>query len=186
VVVIHPEGGWKVLTVEAFERLAQNGGQVPFGQGLKFELAACLVIELHRSNHPERTIAYRFEERPSGLVFAFVTDHENQDGLPARFASHLRGADLLVMDAQYTRERYDQLTAGWGHGTPDHSARVAQAVGAKALGLTHHDPASSDELVDDIVATARALLTERGIQIPVFGCRDYLTVEVGRVAEAGA
>jgi len=186
VLVIHPEGGWKVLTVEAFERLAQNGAQVPFGQGLTFELAACLVIALHRSNHPERTISYRFEERPSGLVFAFVTDHENQDGLPARFATHLQGADLLVMDAQYTRERYDQLTAGWGHGTPDHSARVAHAVGAKALGLTHHDPASSDELVDEIVATARALLTAQGIEVPVFGCRDYLTVEVGRVADAVA
>ena len=78
VLVVHPEGGWKVLTVEAFERLAQNGAQVPFGQGLKFELAACLVIALHRSNHPERTISYRFEERPSGVVFAFVTDHENR------------------------------------------------------------------------------------------------------------
>jgi phosphoribosyl 1,2-cyclic phosphodiesterase len=186
VLVIHPEGGWKVLTVEAFERVAQNGAQVPFGQGLKFELAACLVIGLHRSNHPERTISYRFEERPSGLVFAFVTDHENQDGLPARFATHLQGADLLVMDAQYTREKYDQITAGWGHGTPDHSARVAHAVGAKALGLTHHDPASSDELVDEIVATARAILTEQGIQVPVFGCRDYLTVEVGSVASAVA
>jgi len=63
---------------------------------------------------------------------------------------------------------------------------VAQAVGAKALGLTHHDPASSDELVDDVVAAARALLTAQGIEVPVFGCRDNLTVEVGRVADAVA
>ena len=44
VLVIHPEGGWKVLTVEAFERLAQNGAQVPFGQGLKFELGSSPLI----------------------------------------------------------------------------------------------------------------------------------------------
>jgi phosphoribosyl 1,2-cyclic phosphodiesterase len=180
--VIHPEGGWKVLTIDAFERLAQDGAQIPFWQGMKFDLAACLVVRMHRSNHPERTISYRFEERPSGLVFVFVTDHENQDGLPTRFAAHLQGADLLVMDTQYTREKYDQLTAGWGHGTPDHTARVAKAVGAKALGLTHHDPASSDALVDEIVETAKGILADHGVQIPVFGCRDYLTVEIGNVA----
>jgi ribonuclease BN (tRNA processing enzyme) len=184
--VIHPEGGQKLLTIEAFERLVQNGAQVPFGQGLKFDLATCLVVRMHRSNHPERTISYRFEERPSGLVFVFVTDHENQDGLPIRFAAHLKEADLLVMDTQYTREKYDQMTAGWGHGTPDHTARVAKTVGAKALGLTHHDPTSSDALVDTIVETARQVLLSHGLPIPVFGCQDYLTVEVENVARAPA
>jgi len=180
--VVHPEGGWKMLTIEAFERLAKDGSQMPFVQGMKFDLSECLVVWLHRSNHPERTISYRFEERPTGLVFAFVTDHENQDGIPMRFAAHLKEADLLVMDTQYTREKYDQRTAGWGHGTPDHSARVAQAVRAKALGLTHHDPTSSDALVDEIVETARNILTQQGIKIPVFGCRDYQTVEISHVA----
>jgi hypothetical protein len=28
VLVVHPEGGWKVLTVEAFERVAQNGTRI--------------------------------------------------------------------------------------------------------------------------------------------------------------
>lgn len=156
--VIHPEGGWRMLTTEAFERLVKDGSQIPFLQGMKFDLSACLVVNMHRSNHPERTISYRFEERPTGLVFVFVTDHENQDGIPTRFSAHLKDAGLLVMDAQYTREKYDQITAGWGHGTPNHTARVAKAVGAKALGLTHHDPASSDALVDEIVQTARNIL----------------------------
>lgn len=86
------------------------------------------------------------------------------------------------MDTQYTRQKYEEMTAGWGHGTPDHSARVAKVVGAKALGLTHHDPASSDVLVDEIVETARAILAADGIIIPVFGCRDYMAVDVNDVA----
>jgi phosphoribosyl 1,2-cyclic phosphodiesterase len=185
VLVIHPEGGKQLLTLEAFERLTSEGEQVPFEPRLKFALAECLVIRMHRSNHPERTISYRFEERPSKLSFAFATDHENQDGLPTRFISHLRDADLLVMDSQYTRETYEQRTAGWGHGTPDHCARVAKAAGVKALGLTHHDPASSDAQVEAIVETARTLLHEQGVSTPVFGCWDYLTVEIGKV-EASA
>jgi ribonuclease BN (tRNA processing enzyme) len=179
VLVIHPNGGRKILTVEAFERIIGNGGQMPFAQGMKFDLSECLVVIMHRSNHPERTISYRIEERPSGVVFAFVTDHENQDGIPTRLSAHLRSADLLVMDTQYTRKKYEEMTAGWGHATPDYTARVAKVVGAKALGLTHHDPASSDVLVDEIVETARTTLAADGIAIPVFGCRDYTVVEVG-------
>ena len=181
VLVIHPEGGQSLLTVESLERLAADGAPVPFPKGAHFKLAECLVIAMHRSNHPERTISYRFEERPSGQVFVFVTDHENQDGIPIRLATHLQSADLLVMDTQYTRKKYEELTAGWGHATPDYSARVAKRVGAKALGLTHHDPASSDVQVDEIVETARTTLAADGRTIPVFGCRDYMVVDIGNV-----
>jgi hypothetical protein len=62
---------------------------------------------------------------------------------------------------------------------------VAKAAGVKALGLTHHDPASSDAQVEAIVETARKLLHEQGVSTPVFGCRDYLTVEIGK-GEASA
>ncbi|MGE4096381.1 MAG: MBL fold metallo-hydrolase, partial [Candidatus Binatia bacterium] len=166
ILVIHPEGGQNLLTLEAFERLVNNGSQIPFNHETKFDLAECLVIAMHRNNHPERTISYRFEERPSGKVFVFVTDHENQDGIPARFSTHLRNADLLVMDTQYTRKKYEEMTAGWGHATPDYSARVAKIAAVKALGLTHHDPASTDGQIDDIVETARTTLAADGITIP--------------------
>ncbi len=62
--------------------------------------------------------------------------------------------------------------------------RVAKVVGAKALGLTHHDPASSDALVDEIVETARGILAADGTTIPVFGCRDYMVVEIENLAGA--
>jgi phosphoribosyl 1,2-cyclic phosphodiesterase len=182
--VIHAEGGQNLLTVESLERLAAEGTPVSFPNGTHFKLAECLVITMHRSHHPERTISYRFEERPSGQTFAFLTDHENQDGIPTRLATHLQKADLLVMDTQYTREKYEEMTAGWGHATPDYSARVAKRVGPKALGLTHHDPASSDVQVDEIVEIARTTLAGDGVTIPVFGCRDYMAVDIGDVPGA--
>ena len=89
--LIHPQGGQQLLTVDALERLTTDGGQMPFAHRLKFALADCLVVTMQWSNHPDRSIAYRLEERPSGLVFVFVTDHENQDAVPARLATHLRG-----------------------------------------------------------------------------------------------
>lgn len=184
VLLVHPEGKVRSMDLDAFERLVGSGRQVPFGEGKTFELAECLVVRLHRSNHPEQTISYRFEERRTGQVFVFATDHENQDGIPISFRAHTRGADLLVMDCQYQRDKYERVTAGWGHGTPDYVARVAQEAGAKALGLTHHDPPSTDEVIDQIVATASKHLTDAGVSIPVFGCRDYLVVDVGAVEDA--
>lgn len=178
VIVVHPEGGTKQFSLDEFERLTEKEGrQLPFSKTQKFSVKECLVIRMYRSNHPEQTISYRFEEGPTGgKVFVFVTDHENQDGVPVDFKAHLQGADLLVMDCQYSREKYEKQTAGWGHATPDYVANVARESKAKVLGLTHHDPSSNDAMIDSIVATAQNVLAEEGIT--VFGCADYQMVTV--------
>lgn len=176
ILLVHPQGGKKKLSIDEFERLEAKGRQMPFKSGQRFDLDECLVVRMHRSNHPEQTISYRFEERPTGRVFAFVTDHENQDGIPTSFRTHLMGTHLLVMDCQYTEQKYRQMTAGWGHGTPQYVTRIARETQAARLGLTHHDPPSSDEMIDGIVQTAANLL--EGANIDVFGCRDYQVVDV--------
>ena len=182
VLVVHPRGGILALATDAFERSTGSRAQVTFSRGHKFDLSECLVISMYRSNHPEQTISYRFEERPTGQVFVFITDHENEAAIPMRLRRHLRDADLLVMDCQYTRERYDAATAGYGHATPDYVAEVARQVGARRLGLTHHDPAATDDQVEALVRTAASAL--EGVE--VFGCRDYQEVDVGLPVPAGA
>jgi ribonuclease BN (tRNA processing enzyme) len=192
VILIHPEGGLKIFNLEQFENIKNDGKMFPIGKG-KYPLQECMVIRMHRSNHPERTISYRFEEGPTGKVFTFLTDHENQDGIPQSLRAHLSRADLLVMDSQYPRDKYDRSTAGFGHATPDYCVRVALAAGAKRLGLTHHDPSSTDQVVEAILAEARKAhgeLTQeaKGDAKPspkpslkagdIFVCTDYSTVEV--------
>lgn len=181
--VIHPEGGVHRLALDDFERLMNAGRQLPFSRERKFPADECMVVRLYRSNHPECTISYRFEEPRTGKVFVLLTDHENQAGIPTRLQAHLRFADLLAIDCQYTDMKYHTQTAGWGHGTPSYVAELARANDVRALGLTHHDPPSTDDMIDKIVATARQHLQKAGSGIPVFGCRDYLTVEVGSVPE---
>ncbi len=191
VVLIHPEGGVNQMTVEQFEQFENDGKLLPIGKG-RYPRDECLLIRMLHSNHPERTISYRFEEGPTGKVFAFCTDHENQDGLPNDLKSHLSGADLLVMDSQYRREKYEQVTAGFGHGTPDYCVRVALDVGAKSLGLTHHDPPSTDKDVEAVLAEAKNAFTAKlnlakekaskfkpslGLD-KIFVCRDYQKVTV--------
>ncbi|MFA6146179.1 MAG: MBL fold metallo-hydrolase [Patescibacteria group bacterium] len=181
VMIIHPKSGLKVMNLDQFERLTNSNRQIPF-DGKSYGVEECLVIKMYRSNHPERTISYRFEERPTNKVFCFLTDHENTDALPQALKRHLHNADLLIQDSQYSRKMYD-MTAGWGHGTPDYCAKIAVEVGAKKLGLTHHDPNSSDEDIDKIVMEAekakeKAQPKHIAYFMQIFACRDYQETEI--------
>lgn len=189
VILIHPEGGIKQMAVDQFESF--EGKPLPIGKdGRKYAKSECLVIRMMKSFHPEKTISYRFEEGPTGKAFVILTDHENQDGVPTGMRAFLKGADLLAMDSQYPRAKYEKQTAGFGHGTPDYCVRVALEVGAKMLGLTHHDPASTDEEVKKILEEAKFALSQMVFAIKqkdqkaiisldedkIFACQDYQTV----------
>ena len=177
-IVIHPKGGFRTITTDELDHIEMNNpSQILMRQEL-CELQGCIVVRMQRTNHPQKTISYRFEEKPTGKVMVFLTDHENIDGTPQRLRRHLADADLLVMDSQYSRETYDQGTVGFGHGTPDYCIRVAHEVGARKVGLTHHDLFSSDETVDHILQTACRIAREVNFKGEVFACADYLSLEV--------
>ncbi len=188
VVIFHPIGGKKVLDAEQYERFANNGGHVPVGKSGKYPIAECLVVKMFKSNHPEQTISYRFEEHPTGKVFVFLTDHENQSGIPSALRTHISAVDLLVLDSQYAQQKYDTFTAGFGHGTGPYCADLAFQCKVKKLGLTHHDPSNSDDQVEDILSEAKAKLAELIVsssekkpplqEKDIFSCYDYQIVEV--------
>ncbi len=175
VLIFHKEGGHRLMDVNQFDTMGDTpDAQVPFRKG-KFPLRECLVVRMHYSRHPERTISYRFEERPTGKVFVFLTDEENRDGIPAELKKHVSGATLIIQDVQYARKTYDAGTSGFGHGTPDWAVRVAIAAGCRRAGFTHHDPASSDDDVDNIVDEGR---THAPDGLELFACADGMVLEV--------
>lgn len=178
--VIHPVGGMKYFTMDQIEGLEIQDKMVPFDKGMKFNLNDCLIIKMYKSNHPERTISYRFEERPTGKIFVFLTDHENQDGIPWRLKKHVENADLLVMDAQYDRKKYDDGMSGYGHSTPDYCVKIAEEAKAKMLGFTHHDPASTDSRVEAILQEGKDAIPilNPGSKVELFACRDYQEIEL--------
>ena len=192
VIVIHPEGGIKQMNLDQFEEFEKSGKPLPIGDG-RYPKSECLIIRMYRTYHPEQTISYRFEEGPTGKVFTFLTDHENQAGIPNELRAHLANSDLLVMDGQYLQVKYDNLnfnTAGWGHGTPAYCVWVASVVKAKKLGLTHHDPSSDDNMVEKILAEATAAVEnlrekakregqpEPEFPQEIFACADYQEIEI--------
>ena len=175
VMLFHPQGGKKQMQLHEFETLENRRQFVPIGEG-KYPVQECLVVRMLKATHPEQTISYRFEERPTGRVFVFLTDHENTDGIARALRTHIEGAHVFIADAQYDRRTYETRTAGFGHGTGDYVVRLAEHCGVKRVGLTHHDPGADDDTIEGILAEALAARSDMGLE--VFSCQDMQTVLV--------
>lgn len=110
--------------------------------------------------HPGATLGYRIEEAGKALVY--IPDHEPALGHPefpgdARWTSGAdlaRDADVLIHDAQYTDDEY-QNRVGWGHSTLQHAVGFAGQMGARELVTFHHDPEHSDVLLDELHSGAK-------------------------------
>lgn len=103
--------------------------------------------------HPQGSTGYRLEE--SGRALVYATDSER--GMPdtdAALMEHANGADVLLLDAQYTPEEIVQR-AGWGHGDWRRACDVASSAGVKRLMLFHHDPSRCDGALHSIDADAK-------------------------------
>lgn len=176
--VINREGGARLLKVDEFNLAEEKDpAQINIREGV-YPIYECMVIRMIRTHHPERAISYRFEERPTGKVFVFMTDHENTDGIDKDQIRHLQGVDFLVMDCQYPRWKYDRFTANYGHSTPDYCVRLAAEAGARELGLTHHDPLATDEDVDKILEEARVAASKFGYTGNIRALADYDEIEI--------
>jgi phosphoribosyl 1,2-cyclic phosphodiesterase len=105
-------------------------------------------------NHPQGCLGFRLETPHGVLVYA--TD--NEPGVPA-MDKNLRelaaGADIFINDAQYTPEQLAGPKKGWGHSSWLEGVRVSEEASVKNLILFHHDPESSDKMVDAILRQAR-------------------------------
>jgi phosphoribosyl 1,2-cyclic phosphodiesterase len=111
--------------------------------------------------HPGQTLGYRISDGQSTLTY--LPDHEpalGVDGMPDTadwMSGHdlAKDADLVLHDAQYTADEYEQRV-GWGHSRVTDAVDLARVAGARRLVTFHHDPAHNDETLDAMLATAQA------------------------------
>lgn len=140
---------------------------------------ATLMAEPVSHNGP--TLGYRIEE--DGAAFAYIPDHEPARGVDiGSVASEwLSGfslahrADLLLHDAQYTPAEYP-AKIGFGHSSLTHVVELARRAEVQRLLLFHHDPAHSDEYLEEMEAEARRLWPGR--EPPVLA-REGMELTVG-------
>jgi len=143
-----------------------------------------VLVETQFLNHTAPTIAYRMTS--DGATIAYATDHEPFWNASGRVSQHpgderhiafLKGANLVIHDAQYTDAEYRDKV-GWGHSSIDYAVDVALAAGVERLVLFHHDPSHDDATMERMEAMARAHVEQRGQALDVLAAREGLELEV--------
>ena len=118
-----------------------------------FRISAQLVI------HPNPTVGYRIIHK-NGTV-AYLPDHEPMLGArtfprsPAWTSGYAlaEGADLLIHDTQFTTEEH-KSRVGFGHSNIKQAFEFAALAGTKHFVPFHHDPAHSDDQLDQMISDA--------------------------------
>ncbi len=159
------KGAWTFLTLE--EGLHQIG---------RYEVTAREIP--HKGG---RTFGYRIDDGRASI--AYLSDHhpllmgEGPDGHGVVHEAALDladGVDLLIHDAQFVGEDWPTRRQ-LGHSTPTYAARLAREANAQKVLLFHHDPARTDDQLDELAAAWA------GTSEP-----DVLVAQEGMTLDAGA
>ncbi|MBU2549117.1 MAG: MBL fold metallo-hydrolase [Proteobacteria bacterium] len=131
-----------------------------------------------KSSHPNGCYGFKITE--AGRQLVFFTDHElgmsHEGGRPRQeYVEFCRGVDLLLHDTQYTEDQYAR-TRGWGHSTYNQGIDFAIEAGVGALGLIHHDPDHTDDIMERIENQARERARSAGLEC--FAAREGMTIDV--------
>lgn len=152
-----------------------------------------ITVRSRYLNHPALTLGYRLEA--DGVSVVYSCDHEpyarqlsaGKIELSEQDRNHvdfLRGADLVIHDAQYTAAEYADKV-GWGHSPAEYAVEICKNAGVRQLALTHHDPLRTDDDVDRIVDGLRAGLSQGEQSIHVFAAAEGESIELGTRVDAG-
>ena len=127
-------------------------------------------------HHPQGCLGFRIETA-AGTV-AYATDNEPGDPALDRSLRELASdADIFINDAQFTPAQLASTRKGWGHSTWKEGVKVAREVNAKTLVLFHHDPDSTDRMVDAILRDARQEFDS------VFAASEGMVITLGAAGE---
>ncbi len=123
------------------------------GAGGTKEAEVRVVARLTNSHPLDGAIIYRIEYKGRRLVFA--TDVEWREVCDPGFLEFVKGADLLIHDAQYTLDDYQDSKQGYGHSTIEMATEVAHVAQVRKLILFHHEPTYDDNKLDAMQAEAQ-------------------------------
>lgn len=158
-------------------------------------------VRHYNVHHPGVTYGYRIEV--AGQTVVYVSDNEfsflgesirrqaatlsaEEQGLFEQIEREerqqelklLRGADILIADAQYTPEDY-ALKRGWGHSCYIDTVNAAIDAEVRRLYLFHHDPGHDDASIAGILAHCRDIVRQRGAALECEVAHEGLVVELG-------
>ena len=148
---------------------------------LAFQIGS-LRVEACFVNHPGVCVGYKLCTSQGDVVYVPDNEWSMDDAtlltgpsvpctLEQGLAQFIHGAEVLIIDAQYTREEYKKHM-GWGHGCVDDVVRLAIAAKIRRLYLFHHDPAHDDRAISTMLMHARKLAADAGSDLLIEAARE--------------
>ncbi|MEM9771364.1 MAG: MBL fold metallo-hydrolase [Cyanobacteria bacterium P01_D01_bin.73] len=111
-----------------------------------------VVVENDRLHHPGEALGYRISW--NGCCVAYVTDIKGRPcNLDEQILRVARDADVLIYDATYTCDKYEEKVGcdnEWSHDSWQEGVKIAQAAGVGQLIIFHHDPTHTDVFLDEM------------------------------------
>lgn len=157
VLVFTPNGDFREMTSSEFQSyLGQPNPQIRH-QKTFYNLEDCVVVRLYNADHPDPCISFRYENyTQNGKLtssFVYMTDHEvrETDDKNSYFQKHIKGADVVYMDGQYTEKNF---IPGFGHGRVEIIGQIAAKMELSNVLIGHHDPKRTDTQIDTMMALA--------------------------------
>jgi len=173
-------------------RLQQMASNITFEEldGMQFQLGP-VRIRAAFTNHPGICLGYRFSTAHGDVVYLsdheaherFESERQRQSGRASagalalarerdeKIIDFIRGADVLIADAQYDAIEYS-TRLGWGHSCVDDAVRNAIRAGVKRLFLFHHDPDHFDGKVGNMLDHGRKIAQEAGSALEIDVARE--------------
>jgi phosphoribosyl 1,2-cyclic phosphodiesterase len=138
----------------------------------RIDLGDGIVVRAKALAHSCPVLGYRFEYQGKSIVTVF--DHEAALAGNDSVIEFIKGADVVIFDAQYTDAEYKNGKQGWGHSSFEMAFESAEAAGVKTLVFFHHDPSRTDEAL----AALEREFAQKAKNMKVFAAREGAQLEV--------
>lgn len=133
-------------------------------------------VRAAKNQHPGGSLSYRLAYGSHVVVYS--ADHEVGDAaVDARLVELARGADLWILDAEYTPQEWRDRQ-GWGHSSAQEAIRLSLQAGVATAVLFHHNAEHDDATLDRLRDSAAQMADGRGMEVLM--ARDGMVVDVGR------
>lgn len=136
----------------------------------------------HELNHAGRAYGFRVERAGRAVVYASDAEHKPEtisDDYP--YVEWIRGADVLIFDAQYSLAESTSVKEDWGHSSNVVGVELGLMGDVKHLLFFHHEPLNDDERLDQIVQEARRIeeiMRRNKARLRISGAWDGLDMKI--------
>ena len=132
-----------------------------------------VVISCYKSfAHPQNGV-YIYKITYKGKSIVYATDKESYEGGDKKLIKFSRNCNLIIHDAQYTKEDYLSLYSpkqGFGHSTFDMALEAKNQINAEKLVFFHFDPSYDDNKLDELAKMYEkedVIMAREGLEIEI-------------------